>query len=112
MNDNTTGKDSRGHRFAMGNRAAVGNRGGGRPRAPYRELLERYSAESLDLLWQVAHDASHPWHDLHGFNAARELARICTPKLTAIEPSSETGPTFADIAQRMAERGRDLGPAA
>ena len=88
--------------FQKGNKAAVGNRGGGRPRAPYRERLERYSVESLDLLWRVANETAHPWHDLHGFNAARELARICTPKVTALEPTQGGDTlTFVDIARRM-----------
>ncbi len=112
MNENTKNRDSRGHRFGKGNKAAVGNRGGGRPRAPYRELLETYSTEALASLRRVALDPSHPWHELHGFNPTRELARICTPKLTAIEPVSESGPTFAEIARRMAERERELGPVA
>ena len=99
-----TGKNSGSGRFAAGNRAAVGNRGGGRPRAPYREQLERYSEESLGLLWEVANDPEHPWHAAHGFQAARELARICTPRLSQLEAQPEAGAlTFLDLARAMTE---------
>lgn len=90
--------------FLPGNQAAVGNRGGGRPAAPYRAEVEAYSSQSLAVLWAVATDPAHPWHELHGFAATRELARICTPRLAALEPPPEPGAlTFVDLARAMIE---------
>lgn len=65
-------------RFAPGNQAAKGR---GRPPKPYSSKRLRWSEQALRELRRVAFDATHPWHDRHGYDALVALAKICTPKM-------------------------------
>jgi hypothetical protein len=69
----------------------------GRPPAIYRDKLIRQGDRMRALMEKVVRDPTHPWHDEHAPRFVLELAKMATPKLTALEGKDGDKIKFADV---------------
>lgn len=71
----------------------------GRPPLVYRDKLIRQGDRSRNYMEKVAFDTTHPWHQEWGPKFLMELARLGTPRLTALEGKDGAELKFADVAK-------------
>ena len=50
-------------------------------------VLDDYAVRGVQALWAVASDPTHPWHVRYGFDALREVVRLCVPKRREVSGS-------------------------
>lgn len=71
----------------------------GRPPLVYRDKLVRQGDRARNYMEKVAFNATHPWHQEWGPKFLMELARLGTPRLTAIEGKDGAELKFADVTK-------------